>query len=155
VLKFHFKFPCLDGLIQLLIQIFRQNARKGFSGTIDFKIFQGHVPDPHAHLASMTLAHIQITRRKGGAKFPAGLFWRTWASTPRGRTWRCFNLFRGTNRINLWQYNIYRERMFLIGYCYWLRLKMRYSPYVNKGFVYISVSKILNFIRQLFIFSWF
>ena len=31
--------------------------------------------------------------------------------------------------------------------------KMRYSPYVNKGFVYISVSKILNFIRQLFIFS--
>ena len=30
---------------------------------------------------------------------------------------------------------------------------MRYSPYVNKGFVYISVSKILNFIRQLFIFS--
>ena len=27
---------------------------------------------------------------------------------------------------------------------------MRYSPYVNKGFVYISVSKILNFIRQLF-----
>jgi ribosomal protein L21 len=34
-------------------------------------------------------------------------------------------------------------------------LKMRYSPYVNKGFVYISVSKILNFIRQLFIFSWF
>ena len=34
-----------------------------------------------------------------------------------------------------------------------LGLKMRYSPYVNKGFVYISVSKILNFIRQLFIFS--
>jgi hypothetical protein len=32
-------------------------------------------------------------------------------------------------------------------------LKMRYSLYVNKGFVYISVSKILNFIRQLFIFS--
>ena len=32
-------------------------------------------------------------------------------------------------------------------------LKMRYSPYVNKGFVYMSVSKILNFIRQLFIFS--
>jgi hypothetical protein len=29
---------------------------------------------------------------------------------------------------------------------------MQYSPYVNKlGFVYISVSKILNFIRQLFI----
>jgi hypothetical protein len=34
-------------------------------------------------------------------------------------------------------------------------LKMRYSPYVNKGFVYMSVSKILNFIPQLFIFSWF
>ena len=34
-----------------------------------------------------------------------------------------------------------------------LPLKMRYSPYVNKGFVYISVSKILIFIRQLFIFS--
>ena len=32
-------------------------------------------------------------------------------------------------------------------------LKMRYSPYVNKGFVYISVSKILNFIRQLLVFS--
>ena len=28
----------------------------------------------------------------------------------------------------------------------WQFLKMRYSPYVNKGFVYISVSKILNFI---------
>ena len=34
-----------------------------------------------------------------------------------------------------------------------IHLKMRYSPYVNKDFVYISVSKILNFIRQLFIFS--
>ena len=32
-------------------------------------------------------------------------------------------------------------------------LKIRYSPDVNKGFVYISVSKILNFIQQLFIFS--
>jgi hypothetical protein len=29
-------------------------------------------------------------------------------------------------------------------------LKMRYSPYVKKDFVYISVPKILNFIRQLY-----
>jgi hypothetical protein len=29
---------------------------------------------------------------------------------------------------------------------------MRYSPYVNKGFVYILLSKILNFIRHLFIY---
>ena len=34
-------------------------------------------------------------------------------------------------------------------------LKVGYSPYVNKAFVYISVFKILNFIRQLFIFSCF
>jgi hypothetical protein len=33
--------------------------------------------------------------------------------------------------------------------------KVGYSPYVNKAFVYISVFKILNFIRQLFIFSCF
>jgi hypothetical protein len=33
------------------------------------------------------------------------------------------------------------------------RLKVIYSPYVNKAFVYIFVSKILSFIRQLFIFS--
>jgi hypothetical protein len=46
-------------------------GRNGLSGTIDFKIFQG--PDPHSHLASMTLAHIQITRKKGDAKFPVGL----------------------------------------------------------------------------------
>jgi hypothetical protein len=35
------------------------------------------------------------------------------------------------------------------------QLKVGYSPYVNKAFVYISVFKILNFIRQLFIFSCF
>jgi hypothetical protein len=34
-------------------------------------------------------------------------------------------------------------------------LKVLYSPYVNKAFVYIFVSKILSFIRQLFIFSSF
>jgi hypothetical protein len=34
-------------------------------------------------------------------------------------------------------------------------LKVIYSPYVNKAFVYIFVSKILSFIRQLFIFSSF
>jgi hypothetical protein len=34
-------------------------------------------------------------------------------------------------------------------------LKVPYSPYVNKAFVYIFVSKILSFIRQLFIFSSF
>jgi hypothetical protein len=34
-------------------------------------------------------------------------------------------------------------------------LKVLYSPYVNKDFVYIFVSKILSFIRQLFIFSSF
>jgi hypothetical protein len=36
-----------------------------------------------------------------------------------------------------------------------LALKVGYSPYVNKAFVYISVFKILKFIRQLFIFSCF
>jgi hypothetical protein len=36
-----------------------------------------------------------------------------------------------------------------------LMLKVIYSPYVNKAFVYIFVSKILSFIRQLFIFSSF
>jgi hypothetical protein len=36
-----------------------------------------------------------------------------------------------------------------------LTLKVLYSPYVNKAFVYIFVSKILSFIRQLFIFSSF
>ena len=36
-----------------------------------------------------------------------------------------------------------------------LLLKVPYSPYVNKAFVYIFVSKILSFIRQLFIFSSF
>ena len=35
------------------------------------------------------------------------------------------------------------------------KLKVIYSPYVNKAFVYIFVSKILSFIRQLFIFSSF
>jgi hypothetical protein len=34
-------------------------------------------------------------------------------------------------------------------------LKVIYSPYVNKAFVYIFASKILSFIRQLFIFSSF
>jgi hypothetical protein len=34
-------------------------------------------------------------------------------------------------------------------------LKVLYSPYVNKAFVHIFVSKILIFIRQLFIFSSF
>jgi hypothetical protein len=34
-------------------------------------------------------------------------------------------------------------------------LKVGYSPYVKKAFVYISVFKILNFIRQLLIFSCF
>jgi hypothetical protein len=34
-------------------------------------------------------------------------------------------------------------------------LKVPYSPYVNKAFVYIFVSKILSFIRQIFIFSSF
>jgi hypothetical protein len=34
-------------------------------------------------------------------------------------------------------------------------LKIGYSPYVNKAFVYVSVFKILNFIWQLFIFSCF
>ena len=50
-----------------------------------------------------------------------------------------------------WLHSVYHK------YCKQLinivSLKMRYSPYVNKGFVYISVSKTLNFIRQLFIFS--
>ena len=32
-------------------------------------------------------------------------------------------------------------------------LKVGYNLYENKAFVYISVFKILNFIRQLFIFS--
>ena len=32
-------------------------------------------------------------------------------------------------------------------------LKVPYSPYVNKAFDYIFVSKMLSFIRQLFIFS--
>ena len=45
------------------------------------------------------------------------------------------------------------SRYFYIIKSQFFYLKMRYSPYVNKGFVYISVSKILNFIRQLFIFS--
>ena len=36
-----------------------------------------------------------------------------------------------------------------------IHLKIGYSPYVNKVFVYISILKILNFIQQLFIFSCF
>ena len=32
-------------------------------------------------------------------------------------------------------------------------LKVGYSPYVNKIFIFISVLKILNFIRHLSIFS--
>ena len=52
--------------------------------------------------------------------------------------------------VNFGVFGNYRVYILYIAFS---RLKMRYSPYVNKGFVYISVSKILNFIRQLFIFS--
>jgi hypothetical protein len=45
--------------------------------------------------------------------------------------------------------------MMLIEYYNKISLKVGYSPSVNKAFVYISVFKILNFIRQLFIFSCF
>jgi hypothetical protein len=139
-----------------LIQIFRQNARKGFSGTIDFKIFQGHVPDPMRTSRLWRLPIYKLQGGKGAPNSQLASFGEHGPARHEEGPGGVLIFFVAQTALTYDSTISIEKGCYLIGYCYWLRLKMRgYSPYVNKGFVYISVSKILNFIRQLFIFSWF
>jgi hypothetical protein len=73
-----------------------------------------------------------------------------------------FSVFSWRTLIPIAESRSQRTKLFAFSPCteltkslFAVRLKVLYSPYVNKAFVYIFVSKILCFIRQLFIFSSF